>query len=155
MRLLLVVIASLVAVPSAFAHAEISPQTAKAGRTTELQLTVPCESETAATVAVRVSAPPGVELSGRTSWAGRTRGTVRLRFAVRANSPGDYALRVTQRYSDGRLVDWSGAESSNTPAPVLHVQGVQSTGRDRVIITIAIVAVAGAWLALRRRGQRP
>ena len=154
MRLLLVAIAALVAVPSAFAHAEISPQTAKAGRTTELQLTVPCESETAATVAVRVSAPPGVELSGRTSWAGRTRGTVRLRFAVRANSPGDYALRVTQRYSDSRLVDWSGAESSNTPAPVLRVEAVQDEGRDRLIIGFLIAVAVGGWLVLRRRGQR-
>ena len=154
MRVALVVVAALVAAPSAFAHAEISPTTAKAKRTTLLHLTVPCESETAATTAVRVTAPPGVRLTGTTSWAGRSRGVVKLAFEARAEKAGDYALRVTQTYSDGHVVDWAGPESSNTPAPVLHVQGVQSTGRDRVIITIAIVAVAGAWLALRRRGQR-
>lgn len=154
MRVLAVVVAALVVVPSALAHAEISPVTAKVGHTTLLHLTVPCESETAATVAVRVSAPAGVRLSGSTSWRGRSRGVVRLAFDARAEKPGDYPLRVRQTYSDGRVVDWAGPESSNTPAPVLHVQRTQNDARDRVIIGIVIAAAIGAWLVLRRRGQR-
>jgi uncharacterized protein YcnI len=154
MRVLLVAVAALVVVPAAFAHAEISPTTAKAKRSTLLHLSVPCESETASTVAVRVTPPPGVELSGSTSWTGRSRGGVKLAFSARAEKPGDYPLRVRQTYSDGRVVDWSGPESSNTPAPVLHVEGTQDNGRDRVIITIAIVAIAGGWLALRRGRKR-
>jgi len=153
-RVLLVVLAALVAVPAALAHAEITPETAKAKQSTLLHLTVPCESETAATVGVRVTAPNGVELSGSTSWTGRSRGVVKLTFGARAEKPGDYPLRVRQTYSDGRVVDWAGPESSNTPAPVLHVEGAQNDNRDRVIIAIAIAAVLGSWLALRSRGKR-
>lgn len=152
--LLLLVLAALVAAPAALAHAEISPTTAKVKQATLLRLTVPCESETAATVGVRIAAPQGVQLSGSTSWTGRSRGVVKLAFTARAEKPGDYPLRVRQTYSDGRVVDWSGPESSNTPAPVLHVQGAQSNGRDRVIITIVVVAIVGAWLALRRGRKR-
>lgn len=154
MRLLIVLIAALALAPSAFAHAAIDPDTAKAGKPTAIRLFVPTESETAATVAVRVTAPAGMTLSGTTSWRGRTRGTVTLTFTAEAAKGGDYALRVEQRYSDGRKVAWDGPESSDNPAPVLHVQGTENTGRDRAIILGAAIAALLVVFALRRRRAR-
>ncbi|HET8528814.1 MAG TPA: DUF1775 domain-containing protein [Gaiellaceae bacterium] len=154
MRVALVVLAALVLAPAAFAHAEISPTTAKADEATLLHLTVPTESATAATVGVRVTAPAGLQLSGTTTWSGRTRGVVELTFGARAAKGGDYALRVKQTYSDGSVVDWSGPESSNTPAPVLHVQGASHNSSDRIVIAIVIAAIMGAWIALGRRSKR-
>ena len=62
--------------------------------------------------------------------------------------------RVEQRYSDGRVVTWAGDESSDTPAPVLHVQGAENGTRDRVIIVAVALAAGLVVLALRRRRKR-
>jgi uncharacterized protein YcnI len=35
--------------------------------------------------------------------------------------PGDYAFKVSQTYSDGKVVIWDGPETSDTPSPVLKV----------------------------------
>lgn len=116
---------------------------------------MPCESATAATVDIRIAAPAQLELRGRTAWHGRSRGVVRLAFTARPAKTGDYALRVRQTYSDGEIVDWSGSDSSNTPAPVVHVAAVQNAARDRAVILLAGVAAVAAWFVLRRRrGER-
>lgn len=145
MRLLLVLGAALVAAPAALAHAELEPASIDAGTRTTIHLTVPCESETAATVSVTVAAPAGVTLFGTTAWNGLTRGDVRMTFAARADAGGDDALRVTQRYSDGRVVAWG---------PMLHVRGQENASRDRVIIIAAGLAAALFVLVLRRRRGR-
>jgi hypothetical protein len=66
---------------------------------------------------------------------------------------------VRQTYSDGSVVNWSGAESSDAPAPV--VQAVSSFGGDGSS-TLGIVAVAVGAVALLlavggllARGGRP
>src|SRR2546421_295030 len=56
-----------------------------------------------------------------------------------------FTLGVRQTYSDGTVVDWSGPESSDTPAPV--VKSVSSLGGGGSS-TLAIVAVAIAAVAL-------
>ena len=121
-----------------------------------MHLVVPCESATAATVGIHVDAPAAVKLTGETTWHGRSRKVVQLAFTARPDATGDYALHVRQTYSDGEIVNWSGSESSNTPAPVVHVAAVQNTARDRAVILLAAAAAVAAWLVLRRRGrERP
>ena len=120
-----------------------------------LHLTVPCESATAATVAIRVDAPKALALTGDTSWHGRSRGVVSLALTADPAAGGDYALHVRQTYSDGEVVSWSGSESSNTPAPVVRVTVTHSNARDRTIIAVVVAGVLAAWLVLRRRrGER-
>lgn len=145
MRLLVVLAAALIAAPAAFAHAEIEPASIDAGTATTIRLTAPTESEKAATVSVVVTAPSGVVLSGTTAWNGRTRSDVQLAFAARGTAGGDYALRVVQRYSDGRVATW---------APQLHVRGAENADRDRVIIIAAGLAAALFTLVLRRGRSR-
>ena len=121
------------------------------GRATLLHLTVPCESATAATVDIRIDAPAALELTGTTTWHGRSRGVVQIAFTAHPNHTGDYAMRVRQTYSDGEIVNWSGSESSNTPAPVVHVGAAQNAARDRTVILLVAAAGVAAWLVLRRR----
>ena len=49
------------------------------------------------------------------------RSLVLLPFTGSAKNEGDYAFKVSQTYSDGSVVDWSGAEDSDTPALVVAV----------------------------------
>jgi uncharacterized protein YcnI len=156
MRLVVVVLAALAAAPAAWAHAEVGPASIRVDRQTELTLRVPTESATAATVQVVVTPAAGLRLTGPTTWRGHTRGTVRLTFTARAQTAGDYALHVRQVYSDGEVVNWAGPESSNTPAPVVHVESAPSDNRDRLLIAIVVAIVLVAVFALRGRGrQRP
>ena len=92
--------------------------------------------------------------SGATSWHGTNRGTLRLTFTATPTSGGDFALPVTQTYSDGTVVHWSGPERANAPAPVVHVQGRENVNRDRVKILAIALAVVLFGLALRVRRRR-
>src|SRR5881394_3754078 len=141
MRVAVVVLPALVAAPAAFAHAEVSPTTIVVDRATVLTLHVPTESQTAATVRVHVIVPAGLTVTGESTWNGHTRGLVQFTFTARAVNPGDYPLHVEQVYSDGEIVNWSGPESSNTPAPVVHVERAQNQTRDRLLIAIVVAIV--------------
>jgi len=59
-------------------------------------------------------------------------------------SAGAYTFGVRQTYSDGSVVDWTGPESSDTPAPTL--KAVSSFGGGTS--TLSIVALAVAAIAL-------
>jgi len=63
---------------------------------------------------------------------------------------------VRQTYSNGKVVDWSGAESSDTPAP--RVEAVSSFGGSSSTLTIValVVGAIGVLLgivALATRGR--
>jgi hypothetical protein len=119
-----------------------------------LRLVVPCESATAATVAIGVDAPAALELRGSTTWHGHSRAVVHLAFTAHPKTAGDYALHVRQTYSDGEIVNWSGSANSNTPAPVVQVNAARNEARDRSIIILVAAAAVGGWFVLRRRGDR-
>jgi hypothetical protein len=52
---------------------------------------------------------------------------------------------VRQTYSDGTVVDWTGPESSDTPAPTIEAKSSLGGGGSN---TLGIVALAVAVLAL-------
>jgi hypothetical protein len=54
------------------------------------------------------------------------------------DSSKTYTFTVRQTYSDGKVVDWSGPESSDTPAP--QIESVSSLGGGSTS-TLAIVAL--------------
>jgi hypothetical protein len=66
-------------------------------------------------------------------------------FLASTTRTGSYTFGVRQTYSDGSVVNWSGPESSDTPAPVVKALSSFGGGGSS---TLAIVAVAVAAVAL-------
>ena len=156
---------------SASAHARVSPPVALAKEGQVFTLAVPTEKEGATTTSIEFTPPAGfaidsfvpatgwkraVQQTGsgdaavitKVTWTGGTVPTgedAAFSFLATANHTGSYTFGVRQTYSDGTVVDWSGPESSDTPAPV--VKSVSSLGGGGSS-TLAIVAVAIAAVAL-------
>ena len=69
-----------------------------------------------------------------------------FQFLGLPGSAKTYTFGVEQTYSDGTVVDWSGAESSDTPAPT--VEALSSFSRGDSSSTLAIVALVVAVIGL-------
>ena len=164
-------VAPLVVVASAAAHAKVSPPVvlAKAGQV--FTLAVPTEKDGATTTTVELTPPQGFSIDSfvaspgwkravqqtgsgenatitKVTWSGGavpTGEATDFAFVATASAKGDYTFGVRQTYSDGTVVNWSGPESSDTPAAT--VQAVSSLGGGGSS-TLAIVAVALAAVAL-------
>src|SRR5207237_10096750 len=66
----------------------------------------------------------------RVTWSGGhvpTGEDALFQFVAQADSSKTYTFKVRQTYSDGSVVDWSGPESSDTPAPTIDAE--RSVGR--------------------------
>ena len=165
--------ALLIAAPNAMAHAVVSPPIAKAGELQYFTLSVPTEKEGAKTTKIELDVPPGFAIdsyqpspgwkrqvvakgSGESAvvskvvWTGGSTPTEEdsvFGFNASASKSQDYTFKVRQTYSDGSVVDWSGPESSDTPAPV--VQGSSDLGGGgKGNDTLAVIALIVAGLAL-------
>src|SRR5205814_6685719 len=68
-----------------------------------------------------------------------------FQFLAQADSSKTFTFKVRQTYSDGSVVDWSGPESSDTPAPTIDAKSSLGGGGTS---TLAIVALALAAVAL-------
>jgi hypothetical protein len=78
-------------------------------------------------------------------------------FLADADGTGDYTFDVRQVYSDGSVVDWNGPESSDSPAPVVHVVSSFGGGTPAltwVALALALIALVAAAVALLARGGR-
>jgi uncharacterized protein YcnI len=163
--------AALTIVPGAFGHAELSPAVAKAKAGQVFTLAVPTEEEGATTTKIELTPPPGfaidsfapasgwkrsVQQTGsgeeaviqKVTWSGGNVPTGEdavFQFLASPESTTTYRFRVRQTYSNGKVVDWAGPESSDTPAPTIEAEGSQSRGGGS---TLAIVALAVGALAL-------
>jgi uncharacterized protein YcnI len=161
----------LVAAPEALGHARVSPAVSLSGQLQLYSLAVPTEKEGLFTTKVVLTVPkgfgidsfvpaPGWTMSERSrgageaavveqvTWSGGQTPTGRdslFQFLAQPASPGTYTFRVLQTYSDGSLVDWSGSESAEDPAPA--ITAVSSFGGGGST-TLEIVAVALGALAL-------
>jgi uncharacterized protein YcnI len=146
------------------AHAGLSPVVVKTKAGQEFTLTVPTEEEGTTTTAVELTAPVGFSIFGfedspgwkreeitqgsgeertirQVTWSGGNVPTEHyavFRFIGSVDAAKDYAVKVRQTYANGKVVDWSGPESSDTPAPT--VEGVSSFGGSSGS-TLAIVAL--------------
>jgi uncharacterized protein YcnI len=165
------VLGALVVSSSALAHAELSPAVALAKTAQLFTLAVPTEKEDAATTKVELAPPTGfaidsfvpspgwkrdVQSTGsgeetlvqRVSWSGGnvpSEEDAVFQFVASADSAKAYTFKVRQTYSDGSVVDWSGPESSDTPAPEVDVKSSLGGGGSD---TLAIVAIALGAIAL-------
>jgi uncharacterized protein YcnI len=154
----------LVLAGTASAHAILSPPVAKANAAQQFTLSVPTEEDGATTTEVELTVPeglaidsfepaPGWKRSEQASGSGEERAIRKVtwtggkvptdedavfRFNGNLASAKTLTVPVRQTYSNGKVVDWSGSESSDTPAPT--VEGVSSLGGGGSS-TLAIVAL--------------
>jgi uncharacterized protein YcnI len=155
---------ALALAPAAFGHAIMSPPVAKAKVDQQFTLSVPTEEEGATTTSIELTVPSGFSIDSfepepgwtrseqatgsgeekkiqKVTWTGGkvpTDEDAVFRFNGSLDSDKTYAVKVRQTYSNGKVVDWSGSESSDTPAPL--VEGVSSLGGGGTS-TLAIVAL--------------
>jgi uncharacterized protein YcnI len=179
-------VAALASAAGAWAHAEISPPIAKSKTTQLFTLAVPTEKEGLRTTKIELTPPSGfgidsfvpsagwkraVKSTGsgeeteiqQVTWIGGavpTEEDAVFQFLGNADSNKTYTFKVRQTYSDGSVVDWSGPESSDTPAPVIEAKSSLGGGGSSTLAIIALgvgaVGVALAGLALATRGgSRP
>jgi uncharacterized protein YcnI len=162
---------ALAVAASASAHAELSPAVALAKTGQLFTLTVPTEKEDVTTTKVELTPPSGFAIDSfvpapgwtrdvkstgsgeeteiqQVSWTGGdvpTEEDALFQFLASADSAKTYTFKVRQTYSDGSVVDWSGPESSDTPAPIIEAKSSLGGGGSD---TLAIVALAVGAVAL-------
>jgi len=160
----------------AFAHATLSPPVAETGVLQQFTLAVPTEKAGATTTEIHLTVPSGVAIDSfepepgwkRTltasgsgdaaivntvTWSGGATPTDEdsvFRFqATLTGGSRTYTFGVRQTYSDGSVVEWTGAENSDTPSPV--IKGVSSIGGGSSS-TLGIIAIVVAMVALLLAG---
>ena len=185
----LVAIASLVVAVSASAHAHISPPVALTNAGQLYSLAVPTEKETARTTKVVLTVPDGFSIdsfvaspgwkrdvqqtgSGENTVVSKVTWTVGhgsgvppeedafFQFLGEASSAKTYTFAVEQSYSDGSVVDWSGPESSDTPAPTVEAKSSLGGGGSSTLTIVALVVgaigvVLGGLALVTGGGKRP
>jgi uncharacterized protein YcnI len=177
---------ALLAAVTASAHAIVSPAVAKANALQQYTLSVPTEESGATTTKIELTVPSSFAIDSfepppapwqmatqttgsgeeavvqRVTWTGgdtKTGLDSVFRFNASIPKSGTVTFHVRQTYSNGKVVDWSGPESSDTPAPT--VEAVSSFGGGGtstlaiVALIVAVAAVALAGVGLFGKGRRP
>jgi uncharacterized protein YcnI len=177
--------AALAYAESASAHAHVSPPVALAKEGQVFTLAVPTEKEGATTKSIELTLPSGFAIdsfvpttewtravqqtgSGDTAvitkvtWTGGSVPTgedAAFSFLASTTGTGSYTFGVRQTYSDGSVVNWSGPESSDTPAPVVKALSSFGGGGSSTLSIVAVAVAAVALLlgvgGLLARGGRP
>ena len=181
MAVVLVATAALVYASVASAHAHVSPPIVVKGESQVFTLAVPTEKENATTTKVELTPPDrlldrlvhrraGLEALGAADGlrrgrrdheghVGRRQGPDRrghrLPFLGRTDSAKTYTFGVRQTYSDGSVVDWTGAESSDAPAPTVEANDSLGGGGSSIVTWIALAVGVLARVLARRRARSP
>jgi uncharacterized protein YcnI len=158
-------VAALAITASASAHAHVSPPVALAKEGQVFTLAVPTEKETAQTTTVELTPPEGFSIDSffaapgwkrevqqtgsgedaviqKVTWRGGrvpTGEDAAFEFLATPDASKTYVFKVRQTYSDGSVVDWSGPESSDTPAPTITSE--DSLGGGGSNSTLAVIAI--------------
>ena len=179
---LVVTAAALVAVSAATAHARVSPPVSLAKEQQLYSLAVPTEKANLTTTKIVLTVPAGFGIDSfapspgwkrqlqqtgsgeeaviqRVTWTGGSVPTgedALFQFLAQPAKSGTYTFRVEQAYSDGSIVDWSGSESSDAPAPTIVAKssfgGGGSSTLPIVSIVLGAVAIVLAGAALLSGG---
>jgi uncharacterized protein YcnI len=181
-----VVAVGLTVVSSAWAHAEISPPVTKSKTLQLFTLAVPTEKEGLTTTKIELTLPSGFGIDSfvsetgwkrqlqqtgsgenaviqKVTWTGGSVPTGEdsiFQFLASPDSSKTYTFAVRQTYSDGSVVDWSGPESSDTPAPRIEAKSSLGGGSSSTLSIIALVVggigvLLGAVALATRGGTRP
>jgi len=140
--------AALASAAVASAHAHVSPPVSLAGAAQVYSLAVPTEKEGATTTQIVLTVPKGFSIDSfvpspgwkrvvqstgsgdntvvqKVTWTGGrvpTEEDSLFQFLAEVSKSGTYTFQVQQTYSDGSIVNWSGPESSDTPAPTIEAK---------------------------------
>ena len=175
---------ALVVVAPAFAHAEMSPGVTLSKHLQLFSLAVPTGKANATTTKIEFTPPSGfaidsfvpspgwtrkVQESGSgdqtqirgVTWSGGSVPTgedAAFQFLASTDNAQTYTFKVRQTYSNGNVVDWTGPESSDTPAPTIEAKSSLGGGGTSTLAIIALavgtVAIALAVVSLLARGGR-
>jgi uncharacterized protein YcnI len=79
-----------------------------------------------------------------------------FQFLAQGGSSKTYKFQVQQAYSDGSIVDWSGPESSDHPAPTIDVKdslgGSSTSALAIVALVIGLLGLGAGGFALTGQG---
>jgi uncharacterized protein YcnI len=181
----LVALAALATAATASAHAIVSPAVALDKKLQQFTLSVPTEKQNLTTTEIELTVPTGfaidsfepppagwkmnVQATGsgdaavvqKVTWTGGNVPTdldAVFRFNASTSGAKTYTFDVRQTYSDGSVVEWSGPETSDTPAPTIEALSSFGGGGTSTLTLVAIVlagvALIVAVLALVSRGGR-
>jgi len=175
---------ALIIAAGAAAHAEMSPAVALTSHGQLFTLAVPTEKESATTTKVELTPPDGFAIDSfvpspgwtrnvkstgsgeqtkieQVTWSGGhtpTEEDAVFQFLASADSSKTYSFKVRQTYSDGSVVDWSGAESSDTPAPQVEFKSSLGGGGSNtlaiVALVVGVIALVVAFITLFAGGGR-
>ncbi len=176
--------AALVAAASASAHARVSPAVSVSNELQLYSLAVPTEKENATTTKLVLTVPKGfgidsfvpspgwtrsVQQAGsgdnavvqQVTWSGGHTPTEEdslFQFLAQPSHTGTYTFHVQQTYSDGSIVDWSGPESAEAPAPTIKVASSLGGGGTSLLTILALVlgalgVLVGGFALLSRGGR--
>ena len=175
--------AALVVAATASAHARISPSVSLANELQLYSLAVPTEKEDLTTTKIVLTVPQGFSIDSfvpspgwtrelqqtgsgedaviqKVTWSGGNTPTEEdslFQFLAQPAKTGTYTFDVQQTYSDGSIVDWSGSESSEAPAPTIKVSSSVGGGTSTLAIVALVLGAIGIVLgaiALVSRGGR-
>jgi uncharacterized protein YcnI len=176
-------VCTLVLASVASAHALMSPPVAKSKVLQQFTLSVPTEEEGATTTEIELTVPDGFAIDSfepspgwkraesaagsgearviqKVTWSGGkvpTDEDAVFRFNGSLRSDKTYTFEVRQTYSDGKVVDWTGPESSDTPAPTIEavsdLGGGSSSTLTIVALVLAAVGVVLGIVGLATRGR--
>jgi uncharacterized protein YcnI len=160
-------VAAALAMPSlAVAHARISPPVSVANELQLYSLVVPTEKSGATTTTVVLTVPAGFSIDSlvppppgwrqqlqqsgsgssaviqKVSWTGGhvpSGQDALFQFLAQPASSKKYTFHVQQTYSDGSIVNWAGAESSDSPAPTIDVKSSLGGAGTPVVAIIALI----------------
>ena len=158
------IVAALVAAASASAHAEVSPPVVISGKAQLFSLVVPTEKEDASTISIVLTVPEGFAIDSFVptpgwrralvqTWSGEeavvqkvtwTGGSVPtgedalFQFLALPSTAKTYTFGVEQTYSDGSVENWSGAESSEVPAPTIEARSSLGGGGSSLLGLVAL-----------------
>jgi len=164
----LALVAALAFASSAFAHAQISPDVALAKHLQLFTLAVPTEKENATTTKVEFAPPQGFNIDSfvpaagwkrevaqtgsgenavitKVTWTGGhvpTEEDAVFSFLATPDATKTYTFAVTQTYSDGSVVNWTGPESSDSPAPTIEAKSSIGGGGTSTLEIVALVVAA-------------
>jgi uncharacterized protein YcnI len=174
---LVVATAGLVLPAVASAHARVSPPVSVANKLQLYSLAVPTEKSGLTTTKIVLTVPDGfgidsfvppppgwqqsVQQSGsgnnaviaKVIWTGGKTPTGEdslFQFLAQGASSKTYTFQVEQTYSDGSIVNWSGPESSDHPAPT--IEAMSSLGGGSGVSTLTIIALIVGALGLAAGG---
>jgi uncharacterized protein YcnI len=168
-----VVSVALIAPAAASAHARISPAVSLSGELQLYSLAVPTEKEGLTTSKIVLTVPSGFGIDSfvppapgwhmqiastgsgdnavvtKVTWTGGRTPTGEdslFQFLAQPSSAQTYTFQVEQIYSDGSIVNWSGPESSEAPAPTIQAASSLGGGGTSTLTIVALIVAALALL---------